>query len=466
PQSPVLRSAHPVDGVYLIAAPFVITEQRWKNIDVRVALLKEDPLIAKSYIEESLLSLEKYSQLLGPYPWPSFTVVENARETGFGMPGFTLLGKKVLRLPFILKTSLPHEILHNWWGNAVYLKESEGNWCEGLTSYLADHSFAAASGRGSEDRLLTLTNWQDYASGGKDFPLAHFRSRHNPATQAVGYGKGQMFFHMLRLELGDEIFYAGLRRFFQNNLFRRAGFSDLEVAFAQESGNDLGTFFQQWIFRKGAPQLHLGGAGKWRSERGWYLSLRLGQSVSDANGPYRLRVPVRIQTISGKVLQENILLLSENFHVTFDLPENPIKVAVDPEFDLFRSLHGEERPPLFSSLLAADNIIHRWTDESLAQIVESNFPARYDSGPLEVATSRLPSGPLVVLSGDPSLLRPFLEKVLAQHGFDWRPNHALGFQGKEWDLRDSGFALIVPHPANSQYRLVWLNAGQNPNWLA
>ena len=62
-----------------------------------------------------------YSKLLGAYPYSKFALVENFWETGYGMPSFTLLGSKVIRLPFILTSSYPHEILHNWFGNGIYV---------------------------------------------------------------------------------------------------------------------------------------------------------------------------------------------------------------------------------------------------------------------------------------------------------------------------------------------------------
>ena len=55
------------------------------------------------------------------------------------MPTFTLLGPQVIRFPFIINSSYPHEILHNWWGNSVFVDYDTGNWCEGLTAYMADH---------------------------------------------------------------------------------------------------------------------------------------------------------------------------------------------------------------------------------------------------------------------------------------------------------------------------------------
>jgi hypothetical protein len=52
---------------------------------------------------------------------------------------------------------------------------------------------------------------------GRDFPLAQFRSRHSSSSEAVGYGKSLMFFHMLRLQLGDEAFVQGLQDFYRDN---------------------------------------------------------------------------------------------------------------------------------------------------------------------------------------------------------------------------------------------------------
>ena len=62
---------------------------------------------------------------IGPYPYDKFALVENFWETGYGMPSFTLLGPEIIRFPFILHSSFPHEILHNWWGNSVFVDYAE-----------------------------------------------------------------------------------------------------------------------------------------------------------------------------------------------------------------------------------------------------------------------------------------------------------------------------------------------------
>ena len=61
----------------------------------------------------------------------------------------------MIRLPFIMHTSLGHEIAHCWWGNGVYVDYEKGNWSEGLTTYVADYLYKerASLGQAREYRL-------------------------------------------------------------------------------------------------------------------------------------------------------------------------------------------------------------------------------------------------------------------------------------------------------------------------
>ena len=146
------------------------------------------------------------------------------------MPSYTLLGPQVIRFPFILTSSYPHEILHNWWGNSVFVDYATGNWCEGLTAYMADHLIQEQRGQGEEYRRDTLQKYRSYVKDGRDFPLTEFRSRHSAATEAVGYGKTLMLFHMLRQRLGDDGFRQWAARFYRENRGKQASFSDIRKA--------------------------------------------------------------------------------------------------------------------------------------------------------------------------------------------------------------------------------------------
>src|SRR3990172_8203636 len=185
------------------------------TVETLVYLHENDEALAAKYLTATAQYLEMYRGLIGPYPYGKFALVENFWPTGYGMPSFTLLGAEIIRFPFIIPSSYPHEILHNWWGNSVFVDYQTGNWCEGLTAYLADHLIQEQRGKGEEYRRDTLQKYRSYVKGDRDFPLTEFRSRHSAPTEAVGYGKTLMLFHMLRQRLGDEAFRTWSGRFYR-----------------------------------------------------------------------------------------------------------------------------------------------------------------------------------------------------------------------------------------------------------
>jgi hypothetical protein len=196
----------PTEEVHLIAAPFTEYSRDAGAVKAMAFLRKPDKALADRYLDATAQYLEMYRGLLGPYPYSKFALVENFWETGYGMPSFTLLGEQVIRFPFILHSSYPHELLHNWWGNGVFVDGAGGNWCEGLTAYLADHLIAEQRGQGAEHRRAILQRVTDYVTPENDFPLTRFQSRYNAVTEAVGYGKTAMVFNMLREKVGDAQF--------------------------------------------------------------------------------------------------------------------------------------------------------------------------------------------------------------------------------------------------------------------
>ncbi len=347
------RESHPQDEIYLIAAPFWFYQQQAGGVALQAWLRNEDPALAERYLTAARTYLARYSALIGDYPYAKFALVENFWETGYGMPSFTLLGPRVLRLPFILHSSFPHEILHNWWGNGVFVDWDSGNWSEGLTAYLADHLNQALEGRGSDYRHDQLKAYADYVRKGDDMALADFRARHSPASQAIGYGKSLMVFHMLRLQLGDAVFIDGLRRLYAEHRFRAASWQDLASAFEHVSGQNLSGFFAAWVQRPGAPQLSLEQVQSQPEADGHYLiSGLVGQTQSEALFP--LRVPVVLHDIRG---DENVLWLNFNEQrqqpFAFRIAQPPLRLAVDPLYDSFRALEPGATPVSLSSLFGA-----------------------------------------------------------------------------------------------------------------
>jgi hypothetical protein len=132
---------YPVRGLTLSVAHYVVEEKSVGKVTAATYLLPQNQDLAASYLDATAGYIALFSDLFGPYPFEKFAVVENFFPTGFGFPSYTLMGGTVLRLPFIVHTSLGHEIAHCWWGNGVYVDYDTGNWSEGLTSYVADYLF-------------------------------------------------------------------------------------------------------------------------------------------------------------------------------------------------------------------------------------------------------------------------------------------------------------------------------------
>jgi len=346
------QEQQPQDDIYLIAAPFQLYRSPTPTGEAQVYLRQKEPQLAERYLQATGRYLQLYSELLGDYPYAKFALVENFWDTGYGMPSFTLLGPRVLRLPFIIHTSYPHEILHNWWGNGVYVDYDSGNWAEGLTTYLADHLLRERRGKGAAYRRDALQRYADYVRKGQDFALEKFRSRHSSASQSVGYGKGFMLFHMLRRELGDEPFMAGLRRFYRDHRFRIAGYAELQRAFEQVSGRDLSGFFTQWLERTAAPTLTVYEVRVQADDDSYRLTGLLRQTQEQ--DPFSLRVPLVVQLEQGEALETAITMDSREARFDVALPSPPLRLDIDPRFDLFRTLYPAESPPTLGALFGSE----------------------------------------------------------------------------------------------------------------
>src|SRR4030042_3051612 len=253
------KSPEPQDEIFLVAGQFV-EYTKTGQVTAMVFLRTPDKQLSDKYLDATQRYISMYENLIGPYPYKKFALIENFWETGFGMPSFTLLGPKIIRFPFIINTSYPHEILHNWWGNSVFPDYMKGNWTEGLTEYLSDHLIKEQQGTGAKYRQATLQKYADYVLSARDFPLTEFHSRHSSSSEAVGYGKSLMFFHMLRLALGDKNFIAGLQDFYYKHKFKFSSFDDLRKSFETVSGKNLRVEFNRWVTLPGAPKIKLSGA--------------------------------------------------------------------------------------------------------------------------------------------------------------------------------------------------------------
>jgi len=349
-------SENPSEEFYLVAGRWTEYNSSEGKILVQAELRTPDKELADKYMKATIGYLMLYEKLIGPYPYSKFTLVENFWETGYGMPSFTLLGEKVIRLPFIISSSYPHELLHNYWGNSVYVDNDKGNWCEGLTVYMADHLLKEQSNQGNEYRRVTLQKFTDFVNESNDFPLAKFKSRNNSAEEAIGYGKSSMLFEMLRYAYGDAVFKKAISLFYNENKFKMTSYDEVRKAFEKASGRNLKEFFNQWLNRTGAPNISLSNVSV-KSENNFY-TLNLTLSQTQKEDVFKVSVPVVI-SLDGvdTVITKNVDMSQREESFSFGFNQRPSRIDVDPQFNVFRRLSKGEVPPSISQIFGDKDVV-------------------------------------------------------------------------------------------------------------
>ena len=438
----------PVGGLSLCAGPYRIEERRVAGVDLYTYFYPGNASLAARYLDAASRYLSFYSDLFGPYPFEKFAVVENFFPTGYGFPSFTLLGSSIIRLPFIIDTSFPHEIAHSWWGNAIQVDQSEGNWSEGLVTYLADYLLKEkrSPAEGRDYRMQFLTEYTTLVARDNDLPLSAFSSRVDPASRVIGYGKGAMVFHMIRTEIGDRAFFGALREICRERLYRSAAWSDLERAFSRSSGKDLSSFMKQWLTRPGGPSLILSKVTRLRKEQGWAVSGTVEQSAPF----YELRLPLLLETDGAPVRE--LLHVTQGL-TTFNIisTTEPRRLFLDPDAEEFRLLAPGEMPVTVNSIKGSKQLLAiitedcRAGEETFQRLMESLGKGKTAAIKEDELDMERMKGNDLVFCGIPkqrSMLPP-LPAWITIHGTDFSLNK------DKVSAPDGLLFVVLPLPASS-----------------
>ena len=227
-----------------------------------------------------------------------------------------------------------------------------------LTGFLAcsDTGFAESPGQRGETNMKNdwkvrkqlLLEYCSLATTSNDVSLREFRTGTDPASRAIGNAKTALVLHQLRRLAGEEVYS------------RLAGTNTLEVPvkswddirgrFEKGLGRDLGWFFEQWVDRKGLPDLRVEHDSVRRNGSRFEISFDLVQKGE----VYTLDIPVRISFIHGKGSTELVTLDEEKKQVVLYTDEEPQAVVIDPGYDVPRRLTDAETPPLLAKLLSEE----------------------------------------------------------------------------------------------------------------
>ncbi len=438
-----VRHYHPrTESIVLATGPWQERRQTVDGVRIRTLFPAElDDDHAEIYLAHSGRYLAQFSERVGDYPYDSFTIAASPAPLGLAFPGFTLLGERVIPLPFIPHTSLAHELMHAWWGAGVRVDYPSGNWSEALTTYLADYHLDELRGEARETRRRWLG---DLAALPDTFDrsLVDFRGSRDPAMRLLGYQHGAMLFHMLRQRIGDQAFDAGLKRFAAGHMHATASWDDLAAAFSAEADENLRDFLGAWLHKPGRPALRITAVERRESEAGWQVEGVLEQMGGHA--PWPLSVPMVVETSSGPV-RHDVALETRQARFSLSYVAEPLSLAVDPDHDLLRQLdpapfilrHVALHPE--SRLLVLEAKGREWVQQALGRPLALVGDPSLDS-----------EAPLLVLGDDDDVAAWLAEQALSESAAD------LAKQGEArmWTLPESRVAVVSAAEHGQLQRLV------------
>ena len=221
---------------------------------------------------------------------------------------------------------IAHEIAHQWFGDSVTESTWSDLWLsEGFATYFAGLFVQRYEGEEAFQQYMKDASRRvfDYEKGHRtpifDRDTENLMNLLNPNN----YEKGAWVLHMLRANLGDAVFFQGIRNYYNSHAQSNASTEDLRSALEKASGKNLRGFFARWVYDSGHPQYEL--AWYWLGNR----ELRMVLTQRQAGNAFADPVPVTITTARGK---RDVLLkpAGKLFIQRVPLKEKPISVEVDP----------------------------------------------------------------------------------------------------------------------------------------
>ena len=223
---------------------------------------------------------------------------------------------------------MAHELAHQWWGDSVTPADWDDLWLsEGFATYFHGLFLEGLAGPSAlrEHMARAASTVKEADAKGPKAVVDPGTAEPSARLSAFTYQKGAWVLHMLRRKLGDETFFRALRRYYATHAGATATTEDLRHALEAASGQDLASFFRQWVHRPGLPDL--------RVEWSWDEATRevvLALAQIQGGEPYELDLELAFR--AGDVVERRPLALRQNEEsLRLPLPFTPEAVEADPD---------------------------------------------------------------------------------------------------------------------------------------
>ncbi|WOK08068.1 M1 family metallopeptidase [Imperialibacter roseus] len=275
--------------------------------------------------------LATLQNIIGPYPFEKLANVQSKTKFG-GMEnaGNIFYYEKSVSGERKIEGLIAHEVAHQWFGNSASEKDWHHVWLsEGFATYFTQVYMEKTYGRdslqvGMKRMLPKIDEYhaKNPTSAIVDTSIIELKKLLSPNT----YQKAGWVLHMLRKQVGDEAFFDGVRTYYDTYKLSNALTSDFQAVMEQASGQQLGWFFDQWIFQPLLPELSLS----------WKYSKKLRKLSVEVKSPglsksVRLPLEVGIQGADGTISAIKIIdVFGESTSAEWDIAEMPAGIIADP----------------------------------------------------------------------------------------------------------------------------------------
>lgn len=343
------RQVHPTYLMTLAVGEFaeIIDDWQGKPVTYYVEKGREDQ--AQLTMGKTPRMIEFFSEYYGyPYAYPKYAqvCVDDFIFGGMENTSTTLLTDRCLldeRAALDNRSAeslVAHELAHQWFGDLVVIKHWSHAWIkEGMASYSevmwTNHEY------GAEDaayyRLNEARNYFNEDSNRYRRPVVtHVYREAIELYDRHLYEKGACIYHMIRAELGDELFWRAIHTFVQDNAHKTVETIDLLRAIEKATGRNLLFLFDQYVYRGGHPEYKLGYSWDADHKMAKVTVTQTQVDPKDKNSAkelFDLNLPIAFgfdrgkQPIEFQAFTVRVHEQEQSFY--FGLPEKPLLISFD-----------------------------------------------------------------------------------------------------------------------------------------
>ncbi len=354
--------------IALVAGYLKKIEARYRDIPLGFYTPASEIQFAQTSFQETKEMMAFFEQEIGvPYPWAKY---DQACVYDFGWGGMenttlTILNDRTLHTPDFEEVResrglVAHELAHQWFGDLVTCKDWSHLWLnEGFATYYT-HLFEGHKD-GRDEMLYGLYQSAKGIVSQPNDTNAIVRRDFNQPEEQFGfhaYPKGSWILHMLRNQLGDELYRRCIKTYVERHQFGNAVTEDLNRVIEELSGRSFDQFFDQYVYHAHHPELGIGYSWDDRTKLA-RISIRQEQKLSDDVLLFNVPLTIRFKGKFGTIDRElRVKEKAEDFYVP--LPQAPEIVRVDPNVALLAKISfAAPTPMLLAQLGDASDAIGR-----------------------------------------------------------------------------------------------------------